>query len=127
MWLKRPIGGCKVAARLGRFIFGFKRLRRDLTVRLLQQNFHAAFGFFKLFLAFARKLHALFEKFHGLVERQVGALEALDDFLEGGRGTSRSRLCAAARELYLWRKSFDSIFQTSAHSHAQRASILAHV
>lgn len=76
----------KRAVVLGCVIIRFKCLSDDLAVGFLQQNFDAAFGFFELLLTFAGKLDAFFEEFHGLVEGQVGAFEALHDFLEAGEG-----------------------------------------
>src|SRR5262249_33981024 len=43
---------------------GLERLGRQLAIGFLQQNFDAALGFLKLFLALAGKLHAFFEELH---------------------------------------------------------------
>src|SRR6202171_262543 len=69
---------------ISRFVlgFGFERLGRELSVGLLQQNFNTPFGFFQLFLALARKSHALFKELHGVVERELWALEAANHFFE---------------------------------------------
>src|SRR5579863_5917276 len=64
------------------FVVGLERLGLNFAVGLLEQNFNSALGFFELLLAFARELHALFEKFHGFIERKISGLEALDDFFE---------------------------------------------
>src|SRR4029077_5142714 len=62
--------------------FGFKRRGCEFSIGLLQQNFNTPFGFFQLFLALARKSHAFLEKQHGLVERELRALEAANHFFE---------------------------------------------
>lgn len=67
---------------LGAFLFRREGLRRDFAVGLLQQDFDFRFSLFEFFLAFTRKLHAFLEQAHRLIERKVGAFEALDDFLE---------------------------------------------
>jgi len=76
----------KIAPSGSGFIFRLKRFRGDFSVRLLQENFDAAFGFLKLLLAFPRKFDALFEELHGFVEREIGAFEPLDYFLEAREG-----------------------------------------
>src|SRR5216684_1644582 len=70
--------GCAVRiAPRSRFVlfFWLEGLGRQLAVGLLQQNLHAPFRFFQLLLALARKLHAFFEQFHGLVQRELRALQ----------------------------------------------------
>jgi hypothetical protein len=62
--------------------FGIERLGREFAVGFFQEDFHAAFGFFELLLAFAGERHTFFEKFHGVVERKLRALEAADDLFE---------------------------------------------
>jgi hypothetical protein len=42
-----------VQRKLGGFIFGLERLRDKFAIRLLQQNFHAAFRLFELLLTLA--------------------------------------------------------------------------
>jgi hypothetical protein len=74
-----------VASRLVLF-FGFEGLGDEFAIGFLEQNFNAAFGFLELFLAFAGELNAFFEEFHGIVESELGALEAADDFLEASEG-----------------------------------------
>src|ERR1700694_4416452 len=74
-----PSGG----ARLGLFLgFGIKWLRGQLAAGLLEPNFPFALGLFQVFLAIAGELHAFLEKFHGLVERKVRALQLSDDFFQ---------------------------------------------
>src|SRR5713226_8416319 len=48
--------------------FGVKRFSRGLAIGFFQQDFHAAFRFFQLFLAFAGKSDTLLEELHGVVE-----------------------------------------------------------
>ena len=64
--------------------FGLEWLGHEFSIGFLQQDFDAAFGFFELLLALARKLDAFLEKFHGFVERELRALQAPDDFFEAG-------------------------------------------
>jgi len=78
---------------MSRFVlgFGFKRLWREFPVSLLQQNFDTPFGFFELFLALARKSHALFKKVHGLVERELRALETANYLFQTREGALKIR------------------------------------
>jgi hypothetical protein len=62
--------------------FWIERLGAEFAVGFFQKNFDAAFGFFKLLLAFAGESDALFEEFHGVVERELRAFEAADDLFE---------------------------------------------
>src|SRR5450432_1110210 len=71
--------------------FGFKRLGRQFAVGFVQQNLDFAFRFFELLLALAGKLHALFEKLHGVVERQLRALQTSNDFFESRERTFEVR------------------------------------
>src|SRR5216683_4631058 len=95
--------GCamRIAPR-SRFVLFFRleRLRRQLSVRLLQQNLHAPFRFFQLLLAFARELHAFFEQFHGLVQRELWALEAPHHFFQPRQGLLKIRLLHRLRLLH---------------------------
>src|SRR5215470_22886 len=52
-----------------------ERLGRQLAIGFLQQNFDAALGFLKLFLALAGKLHAFFEELHGFIQSKLGTLQ----------------------------------------------------
>ena len=79
-----------------------KRLRDDLAVGFLQENFHASFGLFELLLALVRKLHAFFEELHGVVERKIGAFEALHDFFEARERFFEVALFAALPPVYSW-------------------------
>jgi hypothetical protein len=69
-----------------RLFFRLERLGHQFPVRFLQQNLDAAFGFFELLLALARKLDAFLEKLHGFVERELRAFQAPDDFFEAREG-----------------------------------------
>ena len=62
--------------------FGIEGFSSELSVRFLEEDFYAAFGFFELLLAFAGKGDAFFEQFHSLVERELRAFEAPHNFLE---------------------------------------------
>src|SRR5215472_278900 len=46
-----------------------KRFCDELAIRFFEQDFHAAFGFFQLLLAFSRQRHAFFKKLHRVVQR----------------------------------------------------------
>src|SRR5712692_5613189 len=72
--------------------FGIERLSGKLAIGFFQENFNAALGFLELFLAFAREGYSFFEEFHGVVERDLRALEAADDFFEAREGTLKIRL-----------------------------------
>src|ERR1700681_2181509 len=76
----KKAGGCAISRFV--LVFGFKWLRRQFSVGLLQQNFNTPFGFFQLFLALARKSHAFLKKLHGVVERELGTLEAANYFFQ---------------------------------------------
>src|SRR5437588_145120 len=65
-----------------RLPFGIKRFRRQFAVGLFEKNFHAAFRLFELLLAFPRKRDAFLEKFHGVVQRKLRALQTTHDFLQ---------------------------------------------
>src|SRR5205807_653367 len=65
-----------------RLPFGIKRFRRQFAVGLFEKNFHAAFRLFELLLAFPRTRDAFLEKFHGVVQRKLRALQTTHDFLQ---------------------------------------------
>src|SRR5260221_4670611 len=79
----REVPVCAIGSR-SRFVlaFGFKRFGGHLSIGLLKQNFHAPFGFFQLFLAFARKPDALFKQFHRFIQRELRAFQAAHHFLQ---------------------------------------------
>jgi len=64
--------------------FGFEGFSDDSAIGFFEKDFDFAFGFLELFLAFGGQADALFEKFHGVVERELRAFEFADDFLETG-------------------------------------------
>src|SRR6202140_342623 len=55
--------------------FGVEGLSGEFAVSFFEKDFYAALGLLELLLAFARERHALFEEFHGIVERQLRAFE----------------------------------------------------
>jgi hypothetical protein len=59
----------------------------NFAVGFFEEDFHAAFGFLELLLAFAGKGDTFFEELHGIVEGKLWAFEAADDFLEASEGT----------------------------------------
>ena len=68
------------------FFFRLERLGHEFSVGFLQQDLDAAFGFFELLLALARKLDAFLEQLHGFVQRELRAFQAPDDFFETREG-----------------------------------------
>src|SRR6266850_1610689 len=72
--------------------FGIKRFSGKLAVSFLEQDFHAAFGIFQLFLAFARECHTFLEKLHGVIQGKLRALQAADDFFQTRKGALEIRL-----------------------------------
>jgi hypothetical protein len=64
----------------------------EFAIRFFEEDFYAAFGFFELLLAFAGKLDAFFEEFHGVVERELWAFEAAHDLFEADQGFLEVRL-----------------------------------
>src|SRR5215472_17305667 len=52
---------------------GIKRFCDELSIRFLEQDFHAALGFFQLLLAFSRQAHAFLKKLHRIVQRKLRA------------------------------------------------------
>ena len=70
--------------------FGIERFGGDFAVGFFEEDFYAAFGFFELLLAFAGKAHAFFKEFHGVVERELRAFEAPDDFFQASKDFSKS-------------------------------------
>src|SRR6266850_545723 len=89
-------GGSAAASRFT-FTFGIKRFGGKLAVGFLEQDFHAAFRLFQLFLAFSRESHAFLEKFHGVIQGKLRALQATDDFLQSREGTLKIRLLGCFR------------------------------
>src|SRR5215472_9425382 len=82
---KPDLSGCGCESRT-RLRFGFEGLGGELAIRLLEQDLDTAFGFLELLLAFAGERHAFFKELHGIIERQLRALQAADNFLEASEG-----------------------------------------
>src|SRR6266403_3646724 len=81
-WRVRPVapsGGIRLGLFLG---FWIERFCYHLSARLLEQNFHFAFGLFQVFLAITRKLHAFLEQFHSFIQREVRTLQLSDYFFQ---------------------------------------------
>src|SRR6266849_8004022 len=66
--------------------FGLEGLGDEFAIGFLQQDFHAPFRFFQLFLALAGKGHAFLKQFHGFVECELWAFQAAHYFLEARQG-----------------------------------------
>ena len=66
------------------FFLGFRveRFGNHLAPSLLEEDFHFAFSLLEVFLAVSRKLHAFLKQLHGVIERQICAVEFTHDFLE---------------------------------------------
>src|SRR6266478_37579 len=80
----RCAAGCRGASRLG-LPLGIEWFGGELPVGFLQENFHSPLGLFQLLLALARERDTLFEQFHRVVQRELRALQAADDFLKPGQ------------------------------------------
>src|SRR6266566_3811219 len=78
--------GSRSASRFG-LPFGIERLVGKLAIGFLQEDFHAALGFFQLLLALAGERDALFEQLHRLVQRELRAFQAADDLFQANKGT----------------------------------------
>src|SRR6266849_1031078 len=89
--------GDSAAASRFTFTFGIKRFCGKLAVGFLEKDFHAAFRFFQLFLAFAREGHTFLEKLHSVIEGKLRALQAADDFLQSCKGTFEIRFLGCFR------------------------------
>ena len=57
------------------------------TAATPRQNLHARLRFFELLAAGLAQLHAFFEQFQRLIERQIAGLELLDDGLQFGESS----------------------------------------
>src|SRR6266852_7205225 len=88
--------GCRGASRF-RLLLGVERLGSELAIGLLEENLDASFRLFQLLLAFARKRYALFEKLHGVIQRELRTLQAADDFFKAGKGALEIRLLGRFR------------------------------
>src|SRR6202521_5578557 len=79
--------------------FRVKRFGGEFAIGFFQENFDAALGFLQLFLAFAGEHDAFFEKFHGIIERDLRTLEPADDFFQAREGTLKIGLFRRFRVL----------------------------
>src|SRR6266851_8623743 len=61
---------------------GIEGLGRKLAIRFLQEDFHSTFRLLQLLLALAGECDALFEQFHRVVQRELRAFQAANDFLK---------------------------------------------
>src|SRR5437016_9100211 len=76
--------GCLGASRFS-LPLGIERLGGKLAIGLLQEDFHSPLRLFQLLLARARERHALLEQLHRIVQRELRAFQAADDFLKAGK------------------------------------------
>src|SRR5579859_612582 len=92
-----------IAVGASRFVaFRIERFGGKFAVGFFEQNFHLAFGFFELLLAFTRKRDAFFKQLHGFVERKLRAFEFADDFLEPCQRALEFRLFRRFRFFRCW-------------------------
>src|SRR6266849_10133119 len=82
---------CQSGSRFG-LPLGIERLNGKFAIGFLEKDFHATFSFLELLLAFAREGNAFFEKLHGVVEGELRAFEASDDFLQASQRALKVRL-----------------------------------
>src|SRR6267142_5376596 len=82
--------GCREASRFALPLW-VERLGSQLTIGLLEEDFHAPFRFFQLLLALAGEGDALFKEFHSVVERELRAFETAHNFLETCKRTFKIR------------------------------------
>src|SRR6266851_3905707 len=75
--------GCLGASRFS-LPLGIERLGGKLAIGFLQEDFHSPLRLFQLLLALARKRDALLKQFHCVVQRELRAFQAPDDFLKTG-------------------------------------------
>src|SRR5262245_46844247 len=68
------------------FIFGLERKRTRVARAVFQQDLDAPLSLSELGVAKSRELDSFFKVLEGRIERQIPALELLDDFLEPLQG-----------------------------------------
>src|SRR5260370_34540862 len=73
--------GCREASRFALPLW-VERLGSQLTIGLLEEDFHAPLSFFQFLLALPGEGEALVKEFHGVVVREVGAFQTANNFLE---------------------------------------------
>src|SRR6266478_7721727 len=83
--------GCRGASRFG-LPLGIEWLGGKLAIGFLQEDFHSPLGLFQLFLALAGECDALFEQLHGIVQRELRAFQASNDFFKTGKRALKVRL-----------------------------------
>src|ERR1700674_901471 len=76
--------GCPGASRFG-LPLGIERLGGKLAIGFLQEDFHSPFRLFQLLLTLAGERDAFFEQLHRVVQGELRALQAADDFLQAGK------------------------------------------
>src|SRR6266481_1468884 len=76
--------GCRGASRFG-LPLGIERLGGKLAIGFLQEDFHPSLRFFQLLLTLTGERNALLEQLHRVVQRELRALQAANDFLQAGK------------------------------------------
>src|SRR5712664_2691864 len=76
--------GCRGASRFG-LPLGIERLGGKLAIGLLQEDFHSPLRLFELLLALVGERDALLEQLHRVVQRELRAFQAANDFLQAGK------------------------------------------
>src|SRR5216684_7967375 len=82
---------CRSASRFG-LPLGIEWLGGKLAIGFLQEDFHSTLGLFQLFLTLAGECDALFEQLHGIVQRELRAFQAANDFFKTGKRALKVRL-----------------------------------
>src|SRR5260370_4896277 len=77
----RRAARCGCASRFG-LPLGIEWLGGQLAIGFLEEDFHSTFCFLQLLLALTGKRDAFLEQLHGVVQRELWAFQAADDFLK---------------------------------------------
>src|ERR1700694_1622418 len=77
--------GCPGASRFG-LPLGIERLGGKPAIGFLKKDLHSPLRLLQLFLTLTGEGDAFFEQLHRVVQRELRALQAADDFLQAGKG-----------------------------------------
>src|ERR1700686_4152157 len=76
--------GCPCASPFGPPL-GIERLGGKVAIGFLKEDFHSPLRLFQLLLTLTGERDAFFEQLHRIVQRELRALQAADDFLQAGK------------------------------------------
>src|SRR5258708_6541485 len=76
--------GCPGASRFG-LPLGVEWLGGKLAIGFFQEDFHSSLRLFQLLLTLTGERDAFFEQLHRVVQRELRALQAANDFLQAGK------------------------------------------